>query len=237
MSENRKENGPPEREPADLRAALAEREKQLAVTFDRLKDSTQQFVSLLRLHRDAAREPAAAEALAAMQCRVNVLALVHESFAWDNPLAAVGFACGAAGLVRQTLHDMGIADGRIQADLDIPEVRLDFRTAEPLLMILNELFTNALKHAFADGRRGMVRIRFRETGAGEAELSVSDNGLEMPETVRWAPGEARSLGFRMVAGALQALNGTATLDRDGGNHFTVRFPLAERTGVLEAASN
>ena len=109
----------------------------------------------------------------------------------------------------------------VQTDGD---VYVDINKAIPCGLILNELISNALKHAFPGGRQGELQITIRETENKEIEIVVRDNGLGLPDDVDiHAP---RSLGLDLVSGLVKhQLDGQIEVKRDKGTEFRIKFPL------------
>ena len=103
-------------------------------------------------------------------------------------------------------------------------VALPIDTAIPCGIIINELVTNALKHAFPDGRRGEIRIDLHPAER-EYRLVVSDNGTGIPADLDFRKTE--SLGLQLVTTLTDQLDGTVELERDGGTRFTIVFPKGE----------
>ena len=99
----------------------------------------------------------------------------------------------------------GIDSRRVNLDLHIQDIQLDIDTAIPLGLILNELISNSLKHAFPDGRQGTITISVEEED-DRYLIRVRDNGIGIPDETNWK--ESRSLGFSLVLGLISQLGGT-----------------------------
>jgi two-component sensor histidine kinase len=137
---------------------------------------------------------------------------------------------------RELLYRLG--DSGISLNMDL-EGNLFFGmdTAVPLGMIINELVTNSLKHAFKGRARGEIRIKFhkeRKTEENKIEecegssftLTVSDNGIGIPENLDFE--NLDTLGFQLVASLVGQLDGEFKLRRDNGIEFTMRFIVTEK---------
>jgi two-component system, sensor histidine kinase PdtaS len=122
---------------------------------------------------------------------------------------------------------------RIQVRLEADDVALPLEQALPLGLIVNELFSNALKHAFPGTRRGTIQVHFRylrETvPAGQTldgawcELSVQDDGAGIRHAEElW---QGKSMGLRLVRLLTGQLHGKVTLDQSHSTRFSVQFPL------------
>jgi len=115
----------------------------------------------------------------------------------------------------------GVASGRITIRLDAEPIEMGIHRAIPCALILNELVTNALKHAFPGERSGEVRVSLRQSAPGELELSVEDNGVGCPPVA--SAREGKSLGFRIVAILAKQLEGSLEQPECAGTRFVLRF--------------
>jgi two-component sensor histidine kinase len=99
---------------------------------------------------------------------------------------------------------------------------MDIDLSVAIGLIINELLTNALGHAFPEGRRGAIVVSMKRADAGLVELSVSDNGIGFPQEIDYRnPG---SLGLRIVNILTQQVRGSLSLKRGEGTTFSVAFP-------------
>lgn len=105
----------------------------------------------------------------------------------------------------------------IEADTVIVELE----KAVPLSLILNELVSNALLHAFTGRHEGTLQIHLRRTGENEATLIISDNGKGFPDNTSLT--EPSTLGLTLILGLVQQIDGTIELNRDGGTTFIIKF--------------
>jgi two-component sensor histidine kinase len=104
--------------------------------------------------------------------------------------------------------------------MEIDEVFFDVDTAIPCGLIINELLSNALQHAFPDDRRAEIGITFTQD-QGEFILVITDNGIGFPIDLDYK--KSASLGLQLVATLTNQLNGQMTLERKDGSMFTIRF--------------
>ena len=105
--------------------------------------------------------------------------------------------------------------------IDVGEVHLTVDVAIPCGLIVNELVTNALKHAFPDGRAGEVRVSLSESQEGTLDLVVEDDGVGMPAGLD--PRNTVSLGLDLVITFAEQLNAEVTITRENGTRFGFRF--------------
>ena len=94
-------------------------------------------------------------------------------------------------------------------------------TAIPCGLILNELISNSLKHAFPDERNGKIKVAFHQFADREYELVVSDDGVGLPEKVNLS--RTTSLGMHLVYLIIEQLNGQMEVFREKGTCFRIRF--------------
>ena len=105
--------------------------------------------------------------------------------------------------------------GRINLKTDIRGIVLDVNRAIPCGLIINELFSNVLKHAFSDGKEGSVTVSMYNDNDGKTTLSVSDDGIGFPESVDFR--NTKSLGLQLVISLVQQLDGTIEMKTRRGN--------------------
>jgi two-component sensor histidine kinase len=105
--------------------------------------------------------------------------------------------------------------------LDLDSVELSVNMAVPVGLILNELVSNALKHAFPGERRGEIRVSFREAQPGHMELAVEDNGVGSLDVL--AERQAKSVGLQIVRILTAQLGGTLKQEPGPGTRIVLRF--------------
>ena len=110
---------------------------------------------------------------------------------------------------------------RIEMKVDIEGVILDVNNSIPCGLIINELVSNSLAHAFPDGRKGKIDISMRCGSERRIGLSVSDNGIGFPEDIDFR--NTVSLGMQLVNSLVNQLDGSIELDRSEGTSFTIEF--------------
>jgi two-component sensor histidine kinase len=107
------------------------------------------------------------------------------------------------------------------------KIMVDINTAVPLGLLMNELVSNALKHAFPGGQEGTIGLSGGEDGA-RITLIVWDNGIGVPEELDWR--NTASLGMRLVTSLTDQIDGTITLDRKNGTAFTISVKRGPSAG-------
>ena len=202
-----------------IKASLEEKDMLLREIHHRVKNNLQVISSLLNIQANHIQEPRLREPFNESRNRVRAMALIHEKIYQSGELAYVEFGRYLQSLVTHLLNLYGRKD--ISFSLEADKVHLDIDTAIPCALIVNELVTNALKHAFPDGRVGAMRIELRTVNESSVVLSIRDDGIGFPEEIDFL--NTQSLGLQLVCSLVEQVDGTIKLARDGGTSFTITF--------------
>ncbi|MEW6113015.1 MAG: PAS domain S-box protein [Thermodesulfobacteriota bacterium] len=204
-----------------IRTALEEKEILLRELHHRVKNNLQVVSSLLRLQSRHIGDEHSLEMLKETQSRVVSMALVHEVLYQSKNLERIEVSRYIQHLVRSLFNLYGAGRDRIMLNIDVARIYCGIDTAIPFGLIVNELVTNALKHAFPGDRTGEVLVGLRAVGPEEYLLAVRDDGVGVPETVDFR--NSPSLGLRLVITFVSQLRGQIELNRDHGTEFLIRF--------------
>ncbi len=186
-----------------LRASLQDKEVLLKEIHHRVKNNLAVVSSLFYLESTYTHDAPTIKILQESQDRVRAMALVHEALYSSENLQAVDFGEYGRKLGQQLLQTYAPDSTQIRLTTELQSVRLDIARAVPCGLILNELMTNALKHAFPAGRSGQIHMSLSRKAGGACELKISDDGVGL------APGAVGggSLGLRIVRLLARQLNG------------------------------
>lgn len=207
-----------------LRTSLKEKEILLKEVHHRVKNNLQIVSSMLNLQVHQIVDPEALALFQESQSRVRSIALFHEKLYQSKDLAHVDIADYLKSIATGLFAAYGVRPDVIQLEVDAEDVRMSVDAAIACGLIVNELVSNSLKHAFPRGRSGSVRILLRGTGA-TARLEVVDDGVGIPADVQLErPG---TLGLRLVSILAEQMHGSLELDRSRGARFVVRFDRGE----------
>lgn len=226
---------------AALRDSLHEKEALLREVHHRVKNNLQIISSLLRLEAAGLDHPLTRAVLQDMQHRIRSMALLHETLYLADNLARVPLRPYLERLCAQLFRSIAPQPGTVQLHLDIAPVWLDPAQAIPCGLLVNELVSNSLKHAFPPGASGEVRVELQPLHPRpELRLSVRDTGVGLPAT--FDPSHLRSLGLQLVTDLTRQLEGTLAIEPGPGACITITFrPAAEpearaetRPGTLRA---
>jgi two-component sensor histidine kinase len=203
-----------------IKESLREKELLLKEIHHRVKNNMQVILSLLRLQERNIRDEEMITMLHDSQSRIRSMALVHDQIYRSHDMANIEFDRYVNRLVNELFTTYAVRQ-QIEVDVDIGSVHIGIDSAIPCGMILNELISNSLKHAFPEGR-GKIVIAFEQDGGGYNTLTVSDNGEGLPEGFTIEGQE--SLGLTLVTLLVKQLDGEMEVDRRTGTRFTIRFP-------------
>ncbi len=191
-----------------IRASLREKEALLREIHHRVKNNLQVVSSLLNLHAEHSKGRDPAEVARECRRRIRSMALVHERLYRSKDLARIELGGYVRDLAGNLFRSYGPeAAAAIELRLEADEISLGIDAAIPCGLILNELISNALKHAFPGGRRGLVRVGIRARKDGGLALTVEDDGVGF--AAPRAPG-AETLGLTLVGALAGQLGGAAT---------------------------
>lgn len=216
-----------------IEASLEEKEVLLREIHHRVKNNMQIISSLLGLQRKYITDEQALEIFTDSQQRIRSMALVHNKLYQSENLAKIDFT-GYIESLTSTLFQAYATTDNISFSIDVEDIQLSIDVAIPCGLILNELVSNSLKHAFPEGtprfrrehpeNRGKeceIKITLRSADDNDIELIVSDNGVGIPEDLDFRNTE--SLGLQLVVALVNQLEGNIELNRTAGTEFRIKF--------------
>jgi two-component sensor histidine kinase/putative methionine-R-sulfoxide reductase with GAF domain len=206
--------------------SLKEKEILLREIHHRVKNNMQVISSLLKLQSHRVKDKEALEIFRSSQTRIRAMALIHEKLYQSQDFTRVNFRDYLTSISRYLYQSYETQPGAIQLTINIEDLTLDITTAIPCGLIINELLSNSLKHAFPDGREGEITISLHSPEKDTFELTVSDNGTGIPEEIDIKTTD--SLGLYLVKILTKdQLKGEITLDRSKGTTLIITFPQPE----------
>jgi PAS domain S-box-containing protein len=202
-----------------IRASLAEKEVLLREIHHRVKNNLAVITGILSLQANSATDQRVTDILTECQNRVRAMAEVHTQLYHSQNLAMINFGEYldrlANDIFQNNRYDKDIAL-RITAD----PIPLDIDHAIPLGLIVNEMITNSLKHAFSGRKGGKLAVSLSRSKE-DVILTVSDDGIGFPTDVDYRKTE--TLGMRLVTALVQQIDGAIELRNDEGTTFIVTF--------------
>jgi two-component sensor histidine kinase/CheY-like chemotaxis protein len=207
-----------------IRDALREKVVLLQEIHDRVKNNLQVIASLLDMQTSYTQDGEAHRALRESLNRVRAMAFAEEQLYQASDLSRIDLADYVQGIVSYLVDIYSDAEAPAMIQVEVDSVKLDLDTAVACGLIVNEWVSNALKHAFPPGSGpGQVYVAVRPLAEGHCLLTVSDDGIGLPEDVD--PHAPQSLGLRLAHMLAQQLDGKLEADRAGGTCYAMRFPL------------
>ncbi len=205
----------------------------------RIKNNLQVISSLLDLqaekfnNREDIKDSEVLEAFRESQDRVISMALIHEELYKGGGLDTLNFSSYIEELAENLFHTYRLGNDDIRLNMELEEnIFFDMDVAVPLGIIVNELVSNSLKHAFTE-KKGEIRIQFcREEMSDKTQeslfsLTISDNGKGIPEKIELE--NVGTLGLKLVSILVDQLDGNLVLKREHGAEFVISFKVVERS--------
>jgi len=204
-----------------IRASLKEKEILLREIHHRVKNNMQVVSSLFNLQMEHLSDENARRMLKEGQLRIRSMALIHEQLYKASDLSKIEFAPYIRNLAKHLFGFFKTDQTKVGLETDLEDLRLDINTAVPCGLLVNELISNVLKHAFPEGRKGTVRVTLRRKKDGMLELCVADDGVGFPEIFDLR--DVGSFGLQIVNLIAEQLEAKIGLERRNGTVFTVTF--------------
>ena len=198
----------------------------------RIKNNLQVISSLLDLQAEKFRDEEVLEAFRESQNRVLSMSLIHEELYKEGGTDKLNFSVYLQKLAANLFQTYSVSSENIRLWMDLEEnAFFDMDIAIPLGIIVNELVSNSLKHAFTEKEEGIIRIQLCKTeGNGKIQnslfsLKISDNGKGIPENIKFE--NAESLGLQLVNILVAQLDGDIKVKRGNGTEFRISFSVEE----------
>ncbi len=205
-----------------LRESLHEKEMLLREIHHRVKNNMQVISSLLKYQSGFIQDPDSKNLFSECQDRVNSMAFIHENLYESGDLANINLRDYVTKLSGSLFHSFGMTGDRVKLKTEVADVLLGVDVAVPCGLIINELVSNALKHAFPKGRKGQVVITVRPAGEGGLELLVADDGVGIPENLDLE--DTKTLGLHLVTNLVNhQLRGELEIRRSAGTLCRISF--------------
>ncbi len=203
-----------------LEKALEEKNTLMKEIYHRTKNNLMVISSLLSLQSMYIKDEYTQNIFKESQNRAKSMAMIHEKLYNSGDLENLDFGEYIVNLSNNLYDTYTLDKNLVKLVLDIDKVILNVEITIPLALILNELLTNSLKHAFPDGRGGEIKVELKKYD-GNYRLSVSDNGIGFPEDLDYH--NTDTLGMLIVNSLTDQIDGKISLERHHGTKFTLTF--------------
>ena len=211
-----------------IKKSLSEKETMLKEIHHRVKNNFQLVSNLLVLQAHATEDKNVQKILEESQDRIQSMALVHEMLYQSRDLATIGFAKYIRKLSKSLFKSYSADESRIKLELDIEDVQLPEQTAIQCGLIINELISNALEHAFGRRRHGKITVTLHEITSGQIELIVADNGKGVPDNFDISSTDSLGLHLVMIIAEKQLRGKIEVVNHDGALFKIVFRPRKEK---------
>jgi two-component sensor histidine kinase len=197
----------------------AENELLLKEIHHRVKNNLEVVSSLLALQSAKIDDPEIQDAMLASQNRVQSMGILHQKLYQSEHLAFIEMKNYFQNLCENILDSYNESE-RIAVDIDMKEVELDIDTAVPVGLIVNELFTNALKYAFPSGVKGVIKLSLESLSDGILNLKIADNGVgKILDSLPKGTG----FGTQLVDLLTRQIDGKLVQDVSNGTIISINF--------------
>ncbi|MEQ9186862.1 MAG: tetratricopeptide repeat protein, partial [Cryomorphaceae bacterium] len=222
-----------QRQNQSIKKQKEEKEVLLKEIHHRVKNNLQVINSLIRLQCAYTDDQEALDLFDECQNRIISMALIHEKMYEAHDLSNINIKEYIKELAENLLRSYRL-NQRINLDIDVQLETMTLDTLIPLGLLLNELISNSLKHAFVDKEEGTINVVMRRNEAGLFELEVGDDGVGLPDDFSFT--NAHTLGMELVVTLTSQLDGKVDRIEKPGTHFRIEFIglEKERSDIKEA---
>jgi PAS domain S-box-containing protein len=206
-----------------IQVALREKDVLLREVHHRVKNNLQIIHSLLDLQSSRVTDRHVLGMLRDSQNRIRSMGLIHQTLYQSKDFAKVDFSLFLDSLVPTLVASYGVSPDRIGLSVEAAQVVLPISAAIPCGLVVNELISNALKHAFPGERKGNILVKLHPEPSDKVMLSVADDGVGIPGHID--PSKTSTLGLQLVTLLAGQLGGKISIRRSDPTQFTLCFPI------------
>jgi PAS domain S-box-containing protein len=208
----------------EIRASLKEKEALLSEVHHRVKNNFQLISSLLDMVGMRARNEETIRVCASVHARVHAMGLIHSQLYQSGSFAQIDMEAHVKELVGYLAQVYATSGRRITPVIDASGVYLSITPAVPCALALNEVISNAFKHAFQGRQKGAIEISLRKSAEGMVTMRVKDDGIGMPED--FDIDKTNTLGLKLTRNLVQEqLKGSIQFKRSNGTEVTIEFKV------------
>jgi PAS domain S-box-containing protein len=207
-----------------IKESLEEKKMLLKEIHHRVKNNLMIISSLLNLQSSYIKDKESQDIFKESQNRARSMALIHERLYQSTDLKRIDFGDYIQSLSKDLFNTYISNSSLIALKINVENIFLDINTAIPLGLIVNELITNSLKHAFPNGRKGEINVEFHKKDE-KYEFTVKDNGIGFPKDIDFK--KTDSLGLQIVTNLTDQIDGKIELNINNGTEFKINFKEVE----------
>ncbi|MBW2659175.1 MAG: PAS domain S-box protein [Deltaproteobacteria bacterium] len=211
-----------------LQKSLNEKEVLLKEIYHRTKNNMLVIISLLDLQVQDIENEEVQRIFVEMQNRIRAMALVHEKLYQSQNLSEIELGSYLQEIIESLLATL-VADDGVRFFSDFEPILMNIDYAIPLGLVVNEIVTNSVKHAFPGKRAGRINLSIKKTSTGNIVLTLGDDGVGLPGDFDVANSNSFGMGIVIVSLVKLQLKGTLTIDRVNGTTYRIIFPEPQNT--------
>jgi len=209
----------------ELLVRVNEREVLLKELHHRVKNNLQIISSLLNLQKNYSNNMTLDEILEISRNRISTMVSIHEKLYKSNNLKSINIADYIDEIATSLVETLNKSSEKISLKLNIDEIFFEINTAIPFGLILNEMITNSIKHAFKNQQDPQIGISGK-TENKTAVIEYTDNGKGLPEN--FDINKTNSLGMKLISGMTKQIKGSFAIEKtSAGVKFMLKIPIEE----------
>lgn len=205
-----------------IEESLREKELLLKEIHHRIKNNLAVIHSLLKLQSGYIKEERYKDVLNDSMARIRTMGLIHERLYRSEDLSKIVFSDYLEDMIDDIYTSYELSSRKVLLKKDIERITLGLESAVPCGLIVNELLSNCMKHAFPEGRKGIINVILRVNEKNYIELIVRDNGVGIAKDLDLS--NMDSLGLALVNSLVEQIEGELELKRENGTEFKISFP-------------
>jgi PAS domain S-box-containing protein len=204
-----------------LETSLREKDVVIKEVHHRVKNNMQVISGFLLLQSQYLTDPLSIKMMEEAQQRVKTMALVHERLYQSRSLEFIDAADYITSLVADLMNSSQL-DTHIETRVEVDHININLDMAIPMGLIINELVTNSLKHAFRGRNAGLITVSMHPGADHRYYLTIQDDGVGLPAD--YTNRSATTLGTQLVRVLVGQLGGSMTVSGKNGTEFAISFP-------------
>lgn len=207
----------------EIKSSLKEKEALLREIHHRVKNNMQIISSLISLQSAEVSDEKLVSLYKETENRIHSMALVHENLYQSHDLSHIGLSQYVQNLVEDLIYSYGVSNA-IETEIEVPSIEVNLETAIPLGLIINEMVSNSIKHAFPD-KKGKIMVKLEIDSDENLILMVSDDGVGLPKDSDID--SIKKFGLKLIQALIQQLDGKLTFESKNGTTFCIKFKELE----------
>ena len=188
----------------------------------RVKNNLQILSSLLSLQSQQLTDDTAIKAVKSSESRINAMALIHRKLYTVDQNRTVDIKEYITELIQYLVYSYGYHERNFKLDLEIKDINIDVDKAIPLGLILNELISNAFKHAYENQPNPRLMVNLAYPNSNELDIRIQDNGAGMPAT---DDKQRKTFGMKIVSTLIKELKGRVNVETGNGTTYHLHIPM------------